>query len=190
MINSMWGVTHAYEKVALEECAVSLDKRKPRYSCASTLMLCLNLGLFMASLVIVWTSVPRHSCSPQTTAELLKRTSTPCSYYLASSTWVRLLIHPTAPIFDRVQVTFEDKHMNATLLPSPNDEVFRGSPSAEVDRAWHRIGNTQPIALSKEEIVAAGIDPSEAVQFPDSWGLGEAYAGRVDVFHQVHCLDT
>ncbi|EMF09214.1 uncharacterized protein SEPMUDRAFT_144072 [Sphaerulina musiva SO2202] len=80
--------------------------------------------------------------------------------------------------------------MNATLLPSPTDQIFRDDPSPEVDRAWRRISNEQPIALSKEEVIALGKDPSEAVQYPESFGLGESYAGRIDVFHQIHCLDA
>jgi hypothetical protein len=93
-------------------------------------------------------------------------------------------------MFDRIDFEFEHKHMNATLLASPFDEIFRDEPSEEVDRAWNRIANTKPIALSKEEMLAAGFDPGKVVKFTESFGLGEAYAARIDVFHQIHCLDA
>lgn len=93
-------------------------------------------------------------------------------------------------MFDRIGFDFQYKRMNATLLPSPHDEIFRGEPSPEVDRAWDKIANTQPIALTKEEVLLAGFDPRKIVKYPESLGVGETYAGRIDVFHQLHCLDA
>ncbi|PYI07696.1 hypothetical protein BO78DRAFT_366519 [Aspergillus sclerotiicarbonarius CBS 121057] len=69
--------------------------------------------------------------------------------------------------------------------------IFRQDPSPEVDKAWRELGDTRPIPLTKAQVLAMGKDPTQAVKFPSSWGLGpETYAGRLDVFHQIHCLDA
>ncbi|EKG18674.1 hypothetical protein MPH_04067 [Macrophomina phaseolina MS6] len=93
-------------------------------------------------------------------------------------------------MFDRLNIGLVTKRMNATLLPSPTDEIFRSEPGPEVDQAWRRISNERPIAISREEVIAIGKDPDQAVRYPESFGLGEAYAARIDVFHQIHCLDA
>jgi len=100
--------------------------------------------------------------------------------------WLTIL----APIFDRLDIGMVTKKMNATLLPSPTDEIFRNEPGPEVDAAWRRISDERPIAISREEVMALGKDPDKSVRYPDSFGLGEAYAARIDVFHQIHCLDA
>ncbi|CAN8099971.1 unnamed protein product [Discula destructiva] len=84
--------------------------------------------------------------------------------------------------------------MNATLLSSPSDEIFRGDPSPEVDAAWRRISSEQPVAITRDEVLALGKDPDKAVRYPKGFnGTGDQddlYAGRIDVFHQIHCLDA
>ena len=81
--------------------------------------------------------------------------------------------------------------MDATLLRSEPVSIFRQEPSDEVDLAWRKIGDTRPIPVSREKVLAIGKDPAQAVKIPSSWGLGEEmYFGRVDVFHQIHCLDA
>jgi Mycotoxin biosynthesis protein UstYa len=81
--------------------------------------------------------------------------------------------------------------MDATLLENEPLSMFRKSPSPEVDAAWEKISNLRPIMLSRNEVIATGKDPNKAVRFDDTFGLGnEAFAGRIDVFHQIHCLDA
>ncbi|KJX97224.1 hypothetical protein TI39_contig523g00002 [Zymoseptoria brevis] len=172
----MWQSRTGYEKVLLDEDTATLGGKGSSRTFGShayqSIFFFFNLGLFMTSVLIIWISTIQGSCSSRSTNELLKQTST------------------RSPIFDRLDFQFEYKQMNATLLASPRDEIFRGEPSPEVDRAWNRIANTKPIALSKEELLVAGLDPSKTVKFPESYGLGEAYAARIDVFHQLHCLDA
>jgi Mycotoxin biosynthesis protein UstYa len=96
-----------------------------------------------------------------------------------------------ARILDEIDIKVEEKRMDATLLHSEPLSIFRQEPSPEVDRAWQKVSDTRPIALSREGVLAIGKDPAQAVQIPEHWGLGnESYFGRVDVFHQIHCLDA
>ncbi|KAF1937139.1 hypothetical protein EJ02DRAFT_458958 [Clathrospora elynae] len=132
----------------------------------------LNIGLFTLSLIILTISALQSRCGTPDTRSLLKQFSGP------------------SPIFDRVDISMVTKKMNATLLPSTTDQIFRREPGPDVDEAWRRISNERPIAISREEVVAIGKDPNQAVRYPDSFGLGEAYAARIDVFHQIHCLDA
>jgi hypothetical protein len=81
--------------------------------------------------------------------------------------------------------------LDTSLVESHPLSIFRQEPSPEADQAWAELGDTRPIPLAREQILAMGKDPAEAVRIPDSWGLGpETYFGRVDVFHQIHCLDA
>jgi hypothetical protein len=83
------------------------------------------------------------------------------------------------------------KKLNGTLLEPNPPTIYRQPPSPEVDEAWARIADLRPIAITKEDVVKLGKDPEEAVKWPLSFGFGpESYIGRVDVFHQIHCLDA
>jgi hypothetical protein len=80
--------------------------------------------------------------------------------------------------------------MNGTLLETDRKSIYRQSPSPEVDAAWARIQTRDPIAISRESVIAMGTDPEDAAKFPESLGLGpDAYIAKVDVFHQIHCLN-
>ncbi|KXT03380.1 hypothetical protein AC578_4012 [Pseudocercospora eumusae] len=76
------------------------------------------------------------------------------------------------------------------ILPSTPGSVYR-SQGPETDAAWAAISSTDPIPISRADVIAAGKDPRKAAKFNSSFGLGEeeAYAGRLDVLHQVHCLN-
>lgn len=64
-------------------------------------------------------------------------------------------------------------------------------PSAEVDAAWQRLANTQTTSISSEEARTMGYEPSKLAKFSDDMGLGDdAYVVEIDVFHQIHCLNT
>ncbi|KAI4128045.1 MAG: hypothetical protein LQ347_004346 [Umbilicaria vellea] len=79
----------------------------------------------------------------------------------------------TAPILDQV-------HIPLTYYPSP-----------EVDIAWRRLSNINTIPLSSADVVKLGIDPSTTAKFPAHFGFGDdAHIGRLDVFHQIHCLNS
>ncbi|KAK3321836.1 hypothetical protein B0H66DRAFT_552763 [Apodospora peruviana] len=99
--------------------------------------------------------------------------------------------HPS-PILDLVDIPLITKRMNGSLLePSASSDriIYRQPPSPEVDAAWDRIQTREPIPITREDVIKLGKDPSDAAKFPTSFG-DEAYVGKIDVFHQIHCLNT
>jgi len=96
-----------------------------------------------------------------------------------------------APIFDVMEVRLQAKRMQATLLEADPPSIYRMDPSSEVDAAWMRISDTRPMVISKEDVIALKKDVKRAAKWPSRLGFGSnAYIGRIDVFHQVHCLDA
>lgn len=99
--------------------------------------------------------------------------------------------YPEAPIFDHLDITLKTTKMNATLLEPKPPTIFRQPPSPEVDAAWHRIANVRPIALTREYVLKVGKDPAQVSKWPGSFGFGpDSYICRIDLFHQIHCLDS
>ncbi|OJJ50736.1 hypothetical protein ASPZODRAFT_126660 [Penicilliopsis zonata CBS 506.65] len=79
---------------------------------------------------------------------------------------------------------------NGSLLPNNPPSIYRQDPSPEVDAAWHRIANINPIAMNADEVRRNGYDPSIVAEWPAEYGFGPgAFVGRLDVFHELHCLD-
>ncbi|KAL1963163.1 hypothetical protein VTN77DRAFT_8596 [Rasamsonia byssochlamydoides] len=80
-----------------------------------------------------------------------------------------------SPVLDKIEVKIRPKRMDASWS----------------NQAWKILGDTRPIPLTRTQVLAIGKDPQQAVRLPESWGLGpDMYAGRVDVFRHVHCLDS
>ncbi|KAE8352700.1 hypothetical protein BDV28DRAFT_165360 [Aspergillus coremiiformis] len=95
-----------------------------------------------------------------------------------------------SPIFDRIDIPMITRQMNATLLEPDPLPIYRRPPSPEVDTAWNRLANIKPIVIGRDDVVKLGRDPAQAAKWPESFGFGpEAYIGRLDIFHQIHCLD-
>ncbi|KAJ5132554.1 hypothetical protein N7448_006712 [Penicillium atrosanguineum] len=95
-----------------------------------------------------------------------------------------------APLFDDIDIALISTRLNGTFLEQQPVSIFRQPPSPEVDAAWARIESQKPVPISREYILAHDKDPARAAKFPESFGFGEeAYIGRVDVFHQIHCLN-
>lgn len=81
--------------------------------------------------------------------------------------------------------------MNGTFLETGTKDIFRQDPSPEVDAAWDRIQTRDGVPISRLDVIRLGKDPDDAAKFPESFGFGnEAYIAKVDVFHQIHCLNT
>ncbi|KAB8250684.1 hypothetical protein BDV35DRAFT_400548 [Aspergillus flavus] len=133
----------------------------------STLLLWLNIILFTVSSFLFWSSIQDNRDS------LREQTAMP------------------SPVLKGEDLSFSIRNMDATLFPDDNPSIFRQGPSPEVDRAWTVISDTRPIALSREDVLSIGKDPAMAVKLSAEFGLGDdMYAGRIDVLHQLHCLNA
>lgn len=149
-----------------------------------------NAALFGLSIVVFAVSLWLHLASRKPNF-LLKQISMPCKPARNNFCVRSHLMIGKAPVLDDVEIKIQPKRMDATLLESSPLSIFRQEPSDEVDHAWRQLGDTRPIPLTREQVLAIGKDPQQAVRIPESWGLGpDMYAGRIDVFHQIHCLDS
>ncbi|KAL7910453.1 hypothetical protein GGI35DRAFT_367021 [Trichoderma velutinum] len=96
-----------------------------------------------------------------------------------------------SPVLPGDDITFTTQWMEANLVVSGIPSIFQQEPSLEVDIAWRKLADTRPFAITREDVIAIGKDPERSVRFAPEFGLGkEAYAGRLDVVHQLHCLDV
>ncbi|KAK2041679.1 hypothetical protein LZ31DRAFT_597018 [Colletotrichum somersetense] len=108
-----------------------------------------------------------------------------------SRNWFLKQTSRPSPILEAIDIPLFDKQLDATLLLNEPVSIYRQDPSPEVDLAWEKLGDLRLIPLSRKDVESLGKDPNDAVKFPSEWGLGEdVYAGRFDVFHQIHCLDA
>lgn len=84
------------------------------------------------------------------------------------------------------------KQINGTFYPHGNYSVAREMPNEKADAIWNEWELSRVIPVTAQEIRKMGKDPSTAVKLPDEiWGLGDdTYAATMDVFHQLHCLNT
>jgi hypothetical protein len=79
--------------------------------------------------------------------------------------------------------------VNGTFWPQETPSVFQQRPSPQVDAAWDRISSTYGIAITNQELLKMGKDPSETWPWPKADAPPGSYMGLVDVFHQTHCLN-
>ncbi|PYH99569.1 hypothetical protein BO71DRAFT_394050 [Aspergillus ellipticus CBS 707.79] len=80
---------------------------------------------------------------------------------------------------------------NGSLVLGSSPSIYRQDPSPEVDAAWLHIANINPIAMTEDEVRSNGFDPNVIAEWPEEYGFGPgAYIGRLDVFHELHCLDV
>src|SRR6187549_3157959 len=93
-------------------------------------------------------------------------------------------------MFSKLRIAMTTTRMDATLLTPEPAPFHRQPPSPEVDAEWERITNVRPIALTRDEVIKLGKNPEQASKWPESFGFGnDAYIGRLDIFHVIHCLD-
>ncbi|MCJ1356720.1 MAG: hypothetical protein MMC33_006715 [Icmadophila ericetorum] len=96
-----------------------------------------------------------------------------------------------SPIFDQVHIPLTTIRRNGSFVNPDPLPIWRQPPSEEVDKAWARLSDISPVPLSSADVIKLGADPSKTARFPEVFGLGpDAHIGRIDIFHQVHCLDS
>lgn len=95
-----------------------------------------------------------------------------------------------APIFDRLDIPYSTKQINASLA-NEDDSIWRKPPSPEVDAAWDRVSKLGYHTVTSADVVALGKDPEMTVRAPAHWGMGDdAHIVQLDVTHQIHCLNA
>ncbi|KAJ7851490.1 hypothetical protein B0H14DRAFT_2355232, partial [Mycena olivaceomarginata] len=79
---------------------------------------------------------------------------------------------------------FRQKIVKFTRGVEDDIPIYERRPSAKVDEAWHQLYSVAETKISK----------SDAMRMPNkTWPLGRYpgyYMTALDVFHQLHCLDT
>ncbi|GLB07147.1 hypothetical protein AtubIFM57258_002470 [Aspergillus tubingensis] len=172
------------EKDGIVECncdgdVFAPDSNNTRRLLDPVRLLWLNLGFFLISSLMFTLSL---SPSPPLYKE--RGEDTQRNYCLQQ-------VSMPSPILDEVDIRVAPQRMDATLLNRDPPTIYRQEPSIEIDRAWAALYDTRPIALTRSQVLAMGKDPAEAVRIPPSWGRGnDSYFGRIDAFHQMHCLDA
>ena len=81
--------------------------------------------------------------------------------------------------------------MNGSFWEASPVSIWRQEPSPAVDEAWEEISAFSYHTISTADVIALGKDPRTTVKAPLSWGNGpDAHIVQLDVFHQIHCLDS
>ena len=98
---------------------------------------------------------------------------------------------PAAPIIDQVHIPLLQVTRNGSFVGEENpDPIYRQEASPEVDAAWLRLSNINPVPISSSDVEKLGYDSSKTARFPPEFGLGDdAHVARIEVFHQIHCLN-
>ena len=97
-----------------------------------------------------------------------------------------------APIHDLVNLDMKPRLVEGTLFPGDKHSIAREMPNDKADKKWAIWEEARMIPISKADVLRLGKDPETAFKLEDSlWGLGDdAYAASLDIFHQLHCLNT
>ncbi|KAL3264051.1 hypothetical protein ABHI18_001192 [Aspergillus niger] len=97
-----------------------------------------------------------------------------------------------SPILDDVELPQRIATMNSTLRTPPDPSIARQEPGPENDAEWYKYNDTPLFWLTREEIGKLGQNPDTAARWDrEYWGHDEdLYVGKLDISHQIHCLDT
>lgn len=83
--------------------------------------------------------------------------------------------------------------MNGTLFrPKDGGSIARQMPNPDSDAIWSEYELTRYFPVTSAQIRALGKDPATTAKLEDEdWGLGDdSYVTILDVYHQLHCLNT
>lgn len=103
-------------------------------------------------------------------------------------------INGPSPLYNEVPLHPYKTVTNGTFWPANRPDggsVARHMPNPSDEAIWDDWELTMVVPVTAAGIRELGKDPSTAAKLEDSiWGLGDdAYAGVLDVFHQIHCLN-
>ncbi|GAW19220.1 hypothetical protein ANO14919_087050 [Xylariales sp. No.14919] len=97
-----------------------------------------------------------------------------------------------SPVYDYIDLGLHEVQINGTFYPSDQPSIARQMPNPAADSVWEDYEKVRPVRLTKSQLVRMRKDPSNVSKYRDEqWGFGDdAYIGDLDVFHQLHCLNT
>lgn len=103
-------------------------------------------------------------------------------------------VNGASPLYDEVPLSPYKTTTNGTFWPANRPDggsVARKMPNPTDEAVWDDWELTTVVPITASGIRELGKDPSTAAKLEDDvWGLGDdAYAGVLDVFHQIHCLN-
>ncbi|KAK8923291.1 hypothetical protein VCV18_007354 [Metarhizium anisopliae] len=101
-------------------------------------------------------------------------------------------LHDSRPIHDQLDLEPSIQKINGTLFPSNAPSMARELPNPAADQVWEEWELTRVFPITKDQVIKMGKDPAYTAKLEDDiWGLGDdAYAGVLDVYHQLHCLNS
>lgn len=85
------------------------------------------------------------------------------------------------------------RRLNGTVAAPSHPSIARQMPNAAADAQWEEdVDLVRIIPITREQIELMGGDVSTTAKLEDKdWGLGDdAYVGALDLFHNLHCLNT
>lgn len=85
------------------------------------------------------------------------------------------------------------KRINGTVNATGTLSIARQFPNPAADSIWEEdIELIRPIPVTREQILKMGKNPDTVAKLEnDVWGLGDnAYVAALDIFHNLHCLNT
>ncbi|KAG6092108.1 hypothetical protein E4U30_005853 [Claviceps sp. LM220 group G6] len=97
------------------------------------------------------------------------------------------------PIYDMIDLEPSIRRINGTVMPAGKLSIARQFPNPAADAIWTQdIELIRPIPVTREQIIKMGKDPDTVAKLEDNdWGLGDdAYVAALDVFHNLHCLNS
>ena len=102
-----------------------------------------------------------------------------------------LTLH-AGPIHDLINLDMKPRFIDGTVFPGDHPSVARKMPNQIADSTWQEWEEARIIPITKADIFRLVKNPNTAFKLEDSvWGLGDdAYAANLDVYHQLHCLNT
>ena len=76
---------------------------------------------------------------------------------------------------NQVHIPHVTAKRNGSLLPKNPPSIFRQDPRPEIDMAWHRIKNINPIPLSSTKVRGNGYDPEIVARWPNVYSLAQMF---------------